>query len=95
MMMTKDYETRVMIVAILPCNAPIFSERVTEVHLCDESGGEYLELRQPACDLAGTVVIEPREWPAIRAAIDQMIDACRDDSTGVQSVPALGGREHW
>jgi hypothetical protein len=46
------------------------------IMLNDESAGEFLTLSM--CGDDGEVYIEPASWPALRAAINQMIGECRE-----------------
>lgn len=43
----------------------------------DEAGGEIVVIEQSGLVDAGKIRIDPTEWPAIRAAIDRMIEECR------------------
>ena len=70
-----DYEKRVTVVTVCKKGDPLFSETATRVEIVDEAAGEFVEVSQPA---GGKVSIGPEEWPAIRAAIDELIAACRD-----------------
>lgn len=53
---------------------PIFSEMATHVEIEDEASGEFIVVTQEGGseDKEG-IHIAPAEWPAIRAAIDQMM----------------------
>ena len=73
-----DYETRITAVTVLPINAEIFSELATEVRIVDEAGGEYIEVDQCGRVDLGKIAINPEEWPALRAAIDDMVSKCRN-----------------
>lgn len=74
-----EYETRVTSVIVAPVGEPTFSEMATTVSITDEAAGEYVEVIQTGRADLGKVAISPEEWPAIRAAIDRMIDECRDN----------------
>jgi hypothetical protein len=72
-----EYETRHIAVCVLPKGQEIFSEQATLVSIVDEAGGEYLEVSQSGRTDLGKIAINPEEWPALRSAINQMIEQCR------------------
>lgn len=72
-----EYETRVTALIVLPKDYDTFSEFATHVRIADQAAGEYVEVEQIARDDLGKIAINPNEWPALRAAIDQMISECR------------------
>lgn len=72
-----EYETRVTALIVLPKDDETFSEFATHVRLADQAAGEYVEVEQIAREDLGKIAINPNEWPALRAAIDQMIAECR------------------
>jgi hypothetical protein len=74
---TQPYETRTISIVVLPTGAEIFSERATTVSICDDAGGEFVEIEQPASLQPGKIKLDPEEWPMLRAAIDRMIEECR------------------
>ena len=57
---------------------PIYSERSTTVSIRDDGGGEFVEVLQES----GRISMDVEEWPALKAAIDAMILACRSESGG-------------
>lgn len=62
---------------VVPEGEPIFSEMATHIEMQDEAAGPFVELIQIGkLDEAGrnTIRIDAEEWPAIRGAIDQMLD---------------------
>lgn len=69
-------ETRSIAVCICREGEPIYSETSTLVSIRDDGGGEFVEVVQEGSGVS----IDPDEWPAIRAAIDAMILACRSES---------------
>ena len=74
-----NYETRITQVVVVPEGQPMCSELATTIQIEDEAEGmEFLILKQ---DLNGEACIRiyPPEWPAIRAAIDDMMAKCRRD----------------
>ena len=74
-MITK-YNTRVTRLTVLPEGEPIFSERATHVEIDDEAAGEFVKITQRGGhkDADKWVLIAPTEWPAIKGAVDQMMD---------------------
>lgn len=61
----------------MPNGEPIFSERCTNVSIVDEAAGEFLEIEQQSCSLSTkkqTITIESAEWPALKGAIDNLLD---------------------
>jgi len=74
-----NYRIRVTRLSVLPIGEPIFSERCTEVSIVNEAAGEFVEVSQQS-DRSGiesqTIQIDPREWSAIKQAVDQLISEC-------------------
>ena len=74
-----NYETRITQVVVVPEGEPSCSELATTIEIEDEAEGmEFLIVRQNLKPEA-YVRIYPTEWPAIRAAIDDMTARCRRD----------------
>lgn len=59
-----------------PSDEAIFSEHAMTITICDDAGGEYIELEQLREGM-GKVAIDVEEWPALRKAIDKAIKNCR------------------
>lgn len=55
---------------IAPEGEPIFSEMATDICIDDDAAGEYIVLKQVTRN--DSIAINPEEWDAIRATIDQM-----------------------
>lgn len=74
-----NYTTRTTKLTInLTSDPKIFAENATHVEIDDEAAGEFVTVKQDRDGLeAGEIAIEPEEWPALRAAIDQMVKECR------------------
>ena len=72
------YKTRTMAILLLPIGDATYSEMATTVRINDKAAGEFVEVCQSERDGVGKIAIEPDEWPTLRAAINQMIDECRD-----------------
>ncbi|HCP22334.1 hypothetical protein [Spongiibacter sp.] len=69
-----DYKCRVMQVVVHPeKDAFIFSEMATRISIDDEGGGEFVKAEQTN---TGSILINPDEWPELRAAIDRMVAEC-------------------
>ena len=73
-----NFEKRVVGVVVCKEGEPIYSELTTHVVIADEAGGEYVEVQQSGRNDLGKIAIEPEEWPTLRAAIDELVAACRD-----------------
>lgn len=69
----KPLKQRVTTVTLTPPGEPIFSERGYTVSIDDESGGEFIVVRENDAALAGGIRIDPEDWPAVRDAIDGMV----------------------
>lgn len=72
-----NYETRVMCMAVIPEGQDSFSELATRITICDEGGGEFLEIEQSGRSDVGKICVDPNEWPAVRDAIEKMMKECR------------------
>jgi hypothetical protein len=72
------YETRTVKVSVAPKGEPLFQNGVTNIEIIDEASGEFLEVSQCNDTNDGKILIDPYEWPTLRAAIDKMIKECRE-----------------
>lgn len=72
------FEARSIAVSVCRAGEPIYSEKATLVSIRDDGGGEFVEVSQDS----GRISMDVDEWPAIKAAIDAMILACRSESGG-------------
>lgn len=73
----KRYDIITTRLTVVPEGEPIYSEMATHVEMQDEASGAFVELVQIGqIGEAGRniVRIDADEWPAIRGAVDQMID---------------------
>ena len=70
------YITRTTKMIVLPEGEPIFSEQSTNIEIVDESGGEFLKIKQYNTDpeYAGSVCIDCDNWEAIKATIEAMLE---------------------
>jgi hypothetical protein len=73
------YEIRVTKLSVMPPSDPIFSEQATHVEIQDEAGGEYLSIQQHHMEERTQILIDRKEWPILRDAINFMIGECRDN----------------
>ena len=69
-------KTRITRLTVAPDGEPIFSKNATHIEVEDESGGEFLVLRQfngePSSE--GQVLrLDADEWPHINAAVKRII----------------------
>jgi hypothetical protein len=62
--------TRITRLTVRPEGEPIFSEMATQIEIDDEAAGEFILVTQQR---EHGIAFEPREWPAIREAIDTLI----------------------
>lgn len=69
----KPLKQRITTVTLTPAGEPIFSERGYTVSIDDESGGEFVVVRENDAALAGGIRIDPEDWPVLRDAIDGMV----------------------
>lgn len=77
----KTYQTRIVKLAVVPEGEPIYALGVTDVEIIDESGGEFVKVSQePDGGTTQAILIDPDEWPAIRAAINRMVGMCRPEA---------------
>jgi hypothetical protein len=76
--MSTSYETLIGSLIVVPVGDPIYSEMATEVKLVDEAAGLFVEVEQRGRADVGKISINPEEWPALRAAIDQMAKVARE-----------------
>jgi len=80
----RTYETRTIKLCVLPKDEPLFSEEATTVEIIDEAAGEFLEIKQQSDrtdNVSQSILVNDYEWPALRAAIDEMAKLCRKDKT--------------
>lgn len=73
-------ETRITKLTVLPVGADLFCETAFNVEIDDEAAGEYVKVTSNlefGKDDCGVIRIDPEEWPALKAAIEQMVKECR------------------
>lgn len=77
-----DYEVRVLKVMVAMPGEAIFSETATTVEIVDEAAGEYVKVSQSKYekdDETQYIHFSTDEWPAIKSAVDFMVNECRKD----------------
>lgn len=74
--MTREMKTHPAALIVRPTGDGITSEMATTISLEDEGGGPYVIVEQHGRSDLGKVAFERDEWPAIRAAVDQMMGLC-------------------
>lgn len=70
--MSAEYISRVTRITVLPEGQPIFSEMATHITIENEAAGDFVEIQQPHRTDNGVVGFDGREWPAIRAAVEEL-----------------------
>lgn len=73
-------ELKVTRLTIVPKGEAIFHERSTDIEVCDEAAGEFVQIVQHderTTRTEQTIQIDPAEWPLLRRAIDYLIENCR------------------
>ena len=73
-----EYKIRITQLTVGPEKESLCSEMQTQVSIVDEAAGEYVEVEQHGRTDLGKIAIDPKEWPMLRVAIDQLIAACRE-----------------
>jgi hypothetical protein len=68
----KRYEIITTALTVLPTGDALYSEYATTVELDDEAAGKFVTVTQES----GKVAITKEEWPALKDAIDRMIERC-------------------
>ena len=72
------YDTIVQALVVVPSGESLFSEQATKIELEDEGAGLYVAVSQDGKDVASRkICLDEAEWPAVRAAIEQMMPACK------------------
>lgn len=76
------HETRVTRLHVVRTGEPIFDESATTVEVTDDASGEHVKVQQLGIGTkAGTIFIDPEEWPTLRKAIDRMVRECRPEKS--------------
>lgn len=72
-----EYENRVTRTTLAPKDDPIFSEMATTIEIEDDASGELVSVSQHGGPGLGKIIISRDEWPALRDAIEEMLERCR------------------
>ena len=75
------YTSRITQITVLPVGEPIFSEKATVISIDDESGGEFITVKQQmdyGSEKDQTVAFDPEEWEEVKGVIDQMFKDIKD-----------------
>ena len=73
------YQTRSLKIAVCVKGEPIFHAGTTEIEIIDEAAGEFLKVTQSPDDAEpGRILIDPHEWPHLKAGIEKMLKECRN-----------------
>lgn len=72
------YKSRVTQMTVVPEGDLLFSACATIITVTDEGAGKFVEVRQPVVTEAGTIRINPEEWPTLQNAITAMLAECRE-----------------
>lgn len=67
------YTVETLALIVRPFEESLYSELATRIQLEDEGGGLFVEVTQPGFG-DGSIRIEPDEWPAIKSAIDSLVN---------------------
>lgn len=73
-----NYITRTTQLVVVEYGKPLFDESATIISIDDEAGGEFVRVRQVRGAQDMSIGIDPDEWPAIRDAVEQLIQECRN-----------------
>jgi len=74
--MSQERITRPISWVVKPINEPIFSERAMHVTICDDAGGEFVEVSDGH---NGKISIEPDEWNKLKRAISNAVRWCNKE----------------
>jgi hypothetical protein len=80
-----NYESRITKKVVAMKGKAIYDESATMIEIDDEAAGEYIAISQADA----TVKIDGDEWPAIRAAIDEMVADLRDEDGKKQAKQSI------
>jgi hypothetical protein len=67
---------RVTQITIVPEGEPIFCDLGYTVKIDDEAAGEFVVIEDHSDD-EGRIAINPQDWPALRRAINKMVNNCQ------------------
>ncbi len=72
--------TRLIKVMVATEGANLFDLGVFFVEIDDEAGGEFVKVKQNLEPPDSGIEIDPKDWPELRAAIDDMVKFCREEA---------------
>jgi hypothetical protein len=72
--------TRMIKVMVATEGANLFDLGVFFVEIDDEAGGEFVKVKQNLEPPDSGIEIDPKDWPKLRAAIDDMVKFCREEA---------------
>jgi hypothetical protein len=72
--------TRMIKIMVAPEGANLFDLGVIFVEIDDEAGGEFVKVKQNLEPPDSGIEIDPKDWPKLRAAIDDMVKFCREEA---------------
>lgn len=79
--------TRTTQLTVLPQGETIFSEMATRITIEDEAAGEFLLIVQDHSEAKpGTISIDPKDWPAMREAIELLMEQIQEHGTEPQEI---------
>lgn len=75
-----EYETRTIKILVGVKGEPLYNEMGYMIEVTDEGGGEFIEVYSTTGESGeGNLRIDKQSWPALRDAIDNMLNwGCRD-----------------
>jgi hypothetical protein len=79
-----DYITLPYALIVMPKGASILDERATRISLDDEGGGPFVVVKQEGRN-DNAIAIDAKEWPAIRGAIQRMLNVAQGIEAGTFS----------
>ncbi len=65
-------------ITVLPAREAINSEMATTISIDDDGGGPFVVVEQHLQNPGAKLSIGIEEWPAIRSAIEQMFESCKE-----------------
>lgn len=66
--------TRITRMHIIPEGEPIYTEKGYTVEIDDESGGEFVIVKDGSTADGAGVRIDPKDWIEVRAAVNDLMD---------------------
>ena len=76
-MIAHSYACRTVAVIVNREGESVYSDYATTIRITSEGDGEYVEVLQEASLTPGRVAITSEEWPALRDAIEKMLNECQ------------------